>query len=663
MPAIMRWLGVMELEMFKNLANAVRFLSIAQVQTAQSGHLGMPLGMADVLTVLFKNFLRFDPEYPIWPNRDRFVMSGGHGSSALYSILYLLGYKKITLNDLKNFRQLNSRATGHPEYNPEHGIEITTGPLGEGLASAVGMAIEERMLNARLGSECIQHYTYVTVGDGDLMEGVSHEACSLAGNLSLGRLIVLFDDNGITIDGPRDITDKDEISERFRAYGWQVLSCDGHSDCAVSDAIKSAQKDPRPSIIFCKTKIGYGTPKEGKPSAHSGILSIEEFEETKKKFRWEYKEFEIPEYIEKTWHAIGKRSHEECEKWYQKQEKKYNAENSDYSAEVSYILRQLKKEYFVSRPFEATRKTNQKIISKIMNTSNMFVSGSADLGSSTGCKPGNCSAITKEDFSGNYINYGIREHAMGAVINGINAGHKIRAFGGTFFVFSDYMRPALRLSAMMNIPSIFIFTHDSIGVGEDGPTHQPVEHLAALRSIPNMCVFRPADALETIECWECALKNRGPSALVLTRQDVLSVRFPSDENLCALGGYLLHKDSLENPRRVTLIATGSEVGIALDVKKKLNDLNISANVVSLPCWMLFDKQSADYKQQILGTDLRVGIEAACDFGWQKYLREDDLFFGINNFGRSAPNSDNFNYFQLTSDYVCNEIIRKVSKKK
>lgn len=659
----MRRLGVTELEVFRNLVNAVRFLSIAQVKNAHSGHLGMPLGMADVLTVLFKNFLRFDPEHPTWPNRDRFVMSGGHGSTALYSLLYLLGYKKVTLNDLKNFRQLGSKATGHPEYDPECGIEITTGPLGEGIASAVGMAIEERLLNARFGDACIKHHTYVTVGDGDLMEGVSHEACSLAGNLSLGRLIVLFDDNGITIDGPTSIAERDDTAERFKSYGWHVLSCDGHSDCAIFDAIKFAQKDPRPSIIFCKTKIGYGTPKEGTSSAHSGILSDEEIEKTKENLRWKYKEFEIPEYIEKTWHAIGKRSHEECEKWYKTQAKKYGAENSDCPAEVSYVLRQLKKECFISRPFEATRKTNQKIISKIMDVSNMFVSGSADLGSSTGCKSNNCRAITKDDFSGNYVNYGVREHAMGAIINGINARQKIRAFGGTFFVFSDYMRPTLRLSAMMNIPSIFIFSHDSIGVGEDGPTHQPIEHLAALRSIPNLCVFRPADALETIECWECALKNGGPSVVVLTRQEVLSVRFSSDENLCALGGYLLHNDSLENPKRVTLIATGSEVGIALDVKKKLNDRDISANVVSLPCWSLFDKQPIEYKRQVLGDDLRVGIEAATDFGWRKYLRESDLFFGVNNFGCSAPCSDNFNYFQLTSDYICDEIIRRISEQK
>lgn len=647
--------------MFKNLANAVRFLSIYEVKNAQSGHLGLPLGMADVLTVLFRNFLRFDTEHPTWPNRDRFVMSGGHGSAALYALLYLTGYKKMTLDDLKNFRKPGSKATGHPEYDPECGIEMTTGPLGQGIASAVGMAIEERMLNARLGDDCIQHYTYVTVGDGDLMEGISHEACSLAGSLSLGRLIVLFDDNGITIDGTTFIAEDDDTEKRFESYGWQVLHCDGHAEQSISEAIKQAKLDPRPSIIFCKTKIGYGSPKEGTSLAHSGVLSDKEIEETKQKLGWKYGEFEVPEYIEKTWHAIGKRSREECEKWYKTQADKYGAEKIDCPAEIKYVLRQLKKEYFISRPFAATRKISQQIITKMMDISNELVSGSADLGESTGCKSKNCKAVTSNDFSGNYINYGVREHVMGAIINGISAGQKLRAFGGTFFVFSDYMRPAIRLSSLMNVPSIFVFSHDSIGVGEDGPTHQPVEQLASLRAMPNLCVFRPADALETVECWECALKNKGPSAIVLSRQNVLSVRFSSDENLCSLGGYMLHEDSLDNPRRVTLIATGSEVGLALDVKKKLNDRGISANVVSLPCWELFDRQSDEYKKRVLGDNLRIGIEAACEFGWRKYLRENDLFFGVNSFGKSASCSDNFNTFLLTSDCISNEIIRRISK--
>lgn len=647
--------------MFKNLANAVRFLSIYEVNSAHSGHLGMPLGMADVLTTLFKNFLRFDSENPLWPNRDRFVMSGGHGSAALYAISYLVGYKKMTLNDLKNFRKPGSKATGHPEYDPACGIEMTTGPLGQGLASAVGMAIEERLLNARFGDQCINHHVYVTVGDGDLMEGISHEACSLAGHLSLGHLIVLFDDNGITIDGTTYVAESDNAIKRFEAYGWQVLSCDGHSEKAISDAIIVAKQDSRPSIICCKTKIGYGTPREGLSSVHSGALSEDELAKTKEKLHWPYKEFEIPEYIEKIWRIIGKRSHEECESWYKNQAAIYG-KNSDFLPEMAYVLRQLKKEYFVSRPFAATRKISQTIISKLMEVSDSIISGSADLGSSTGCKPKNAVDITRDDFSGNYINYGIREHAMAAVINGISIGRKLCAFGGTFLAFSDYMRPAIRLSALMNIPSIFVFSHDSIGVGEDGPTHQPVEHLSSLRAIPNLMIFRPADALEVVECWECALRHKGPSTIILSRQDVPSIRFSCEDNLCAFGGYLIHKDSLENDHKVTLISTGAEVSLAIAVKQKLNNLGISANVVSLPCWELFDRQSEIYKDQILGKALRVGIEAASEFGWRKYLRENDLFFGVNNFGKSASSSENFNIFKLTSEYISNEVMRKVSEK-
>lgn len=646
--------------MFKNLANAIRFLSIAQVKNAGSGHLGMPLGMADVLTVLFRNFLIFDPQHPTWPNRDRFVMSGGHGSAALYSLLHLVGYQKMPISELKKFRKLGSKATGHPEYDPECGIEFTTGPLGQGLAAAVGMAIEERLLNARFGDNCINHRVYATVGDGDLMEGISHEACSLAGNLSLGHLIVLFDNNNITIDGARTITDSDDIEKRFEAYGWQVIHCDGHEEASIKLAIESAQKDTRPSLIICATKIGYGTPLEGTSAAHAASLSTEQIAQTKKTLNWPYEDFEIPEYIYKTWNVIGKRSHDICEKWYKEQERVFK--NSDIGAlgELEYNVRELKKKYFISRPFEATRVISKEVISKVVDVQgNFFVSGSADLGSSTGCESKNMRHVRKDDFSGSYIDYGIREHAMGAIINGINAGKKIRAFGGTFLAFSDYMKPAIRLSALMNIPSIFVFSHDSIGVGEDGPTHQPIEQLAALRSIPGFKVFRPADAIETVECWECALKTQSPSAIILSRQKLLSVRFSCDENLCARGGYFLHQDNLENVKKVTLIATGSEVSIALDLKKKLNDNNIAVNVVSIPCWELFDQQSDEYRNNILGENLRIGIEAASDFGWHKYLRDSDLFFGINNFGKSAPCSDNFNFFKITSEHIYNEIVRKV----
>lgn len=645
--------------MFKSLADAVRFLSIHEVKSANSGHLGMPLGMADCLTALFKNCLVFDPAHPEWPNRDRFVMSGGHGSAALYALLYLTGYKGITLDDLKNFRKLGSKATGHPEYDPNCGIEITTGPLGQGIANAVGMAIEERLLNARFGNDCINHYIYVTVGDGDLMEGISHEASAIAGHLSLGHLIVLFDDNNVTIDGTLDVSSSEQVLKRYESYGWQVLTADGYSEKDIVDAIELAKGDKRPSIIACKTKIGYGSLNEGKSKAHSGIMTDEDIAQMQQKFDWHYKPFEIPEYIEKTWRVIGQRNHELCEKWYQTQSEKYGASEFEFTPELRNAFRSIKKEYFVSRPFIATRNSSKEVISKITQVSNLLVSGSADLGGSTGCLASNLKPISNTDFSGNYIHYGIREHAMGAIMNGIVAGKKIRAFAGTFLSFCDYMRPAIRMSALMNIPTIFVFSHDSIGVGEDGPTHQPVEQLASLRAIPNLNVFRPADAMETMECWEQALKSKCPSVLVLTRQNVLSVRFCGRTNLCEKGGYFLYEDSTKKANHVNLISTGSEVAIALEVKKMLNDRDISANLASIPCWKIFDEQSEEYKQQILGDGLRVGIEASNGFGWEKYLGDNSLFFGVNNFGKSGSCLENYNYFGLTSQNITDGILKKL----
>ncbi|MDR1560765.1 MAG: transketolase [Holosporaceae bacterium] len=647
--------------MFQSLANALRFLSIYQVKNANSGHLGMPLGMADCITALFKNFLVFDPKNPRWPNRDRFILSGGHGSALLYSTLYLAGYDGMSMDDLKNFRKLGSKATGHPEYNPDCGIEITTGPLGQGLANAVGMAIEERLLNARLGNDCINHYTYVCAGDGDLMEGISHEASAIAGHLSLGRLIMLFDDNNITIDGEIGISTSENTLQRYESYGWHTLSVNGHCEKAIIEAITEAKNDQRPSIIACKTKIGLGTPKENNPKAHSGPLNDQEIAEAKKFFDWPHAPFEIPEYVEKTWRIIGKRHHEDCKNWLKTQSYKFGSLGFEFTNEIRKIFRTIKKEYFMSRPFAATRKSSREVISRIMEVSNLMVSGSADLGESTGCLSKKMRPVTKSDFSGNYIHYGVREHAMGAIMNGIAAGRKIKIFAGTFFSFSDYMRPAIRMSAFMNIPTLFVFSHDSIGVGEDGPTHQPTEHLAALRAIPNLSVFRPADAMETLECWECAIKNEGPSVLVLTRQEVLSVRFCGRTNLCENGGYLLYEDSSENDKKVTLIATGSEVGIALDAKKMLNDQDISVNIVSIPCWELFDKQTESYKRHVLGEDLRVGIEASNGFGWERYLGSKGLFFGVNHFGKSCSCSDNYDFFNLTARNIADEVMSSILK--
>lgn len=645
--------------MFKSLSNAVRFLSIAQVCTAKSGHLGLPLGMADCATTLFKNFLKFDPENPEWPNRDRLVLSGGHGSAMLYSLLYLTGYAGITINDLKNFRKLGSRASGHPEYNPKCGIEVTTGPLGQGIANAVGMAIEERMLNSRFGDDCINHYTYVFAGDGDLMEGISHEASSLAGCLSLEKLIVLFDNNGITIDGNVNVSSVDDILKRYEAYGWQTLQADGHSEKSISNAIQSAKEDPRPSIIACKTIIGFGTPKEGSSDAHSGILTPEEIESTKKKLGWKYDLFEIPEYIRELWNSIGKKHQDDSQKWLKEQSIKLELAKFRCNEDIRKVFRSLKKEYFVSRPFKATRSTSKELLGRLIEASNYVLSGSSDLGGSTGCLAANMRPISKDDFSGNYIHYGVREHAMGAIMNGISAGKRIRCFGGTFLAFSDYMRPAIRMSALMNVPTIFVFSHDSIGVGKDGPTHQPVEQLPSLLAIPNLNVFRPADATETVECWECALQSESPSVIILTRQEVRSMRYSDKQNLCSSGGYLINEDSTSGTARITLIATGSEVGIAEEVQKCLSKRGISANVASIPCWNLFDRQPEQYRHHVLGSGLRVGIEASNGFGWEKYLGSNGLFFGVNNFGKSGSCLENYKYFGLTSQCICEKLLSSI----
>jgi transketolase len=584
-------------------------------------------------------------------------LSGGHGSALLYAVLYLVGYENMKLSDLKNFRKLGSKATGHPEYDPNCGIETTTGPLGQGFANAVGMAIEERILNARLGDDCINHYTYVCAGDGDLMEGVVHEASSIAGHLSLGRLIVLFDDNNITIDGEVGVSSSEDTLKRYGSYGWHTLVADGHHEASISDAIRFAKLDPRPSIIACKTQIGLGTPRQGTSKAHSGPLTSDEMSTTRKNLNWHYDPFEIPEYIEKMWRVVGRKHSDTCKRWMQTQAKKYGSLEFEFSEQLRKTFRNIRKKYFISRPFAATRLSSQEIIGEILNATDSFISGSCDLGKSTGCMADGVKVISRENFSGNYIHYGIREHAMGAIMNGITVGKKIRCVGGTFLAFCDYMRPAIRMSALMNVPTIFVFSHDSIAVGEDGPTHQPVEHLASLRAIPNINVFRPADAMETMECWECALKSPRPSVIVLTRQDVLSVRFSGKDNICEKGGYLLHEDSKCGDAMITLIATGSEIGIALEVKHILSKKAISVNVVSMPCWNLFDEQTEDYKQHVLGNGLRIGVEASNGFGWEKYLGRRGLFFGVKNFGKSCSCLENYKHFDLTSTNISDCILK------
>ncbi len=650
--------------MLNDLANALRVIASDMVCSARSGHLGMPLGMADVLTVLFKEHMTFCAKVPNWFNRDRFIMSGGHGSALLYAILHLCGYEKFSLKELEQFRKLGSLATGHPEYNKNAGVEMTTGPLGEGIASAVGFAIAERILNNRLGNECINHFTYVSAGDGDLMEGVAHEACSLAGHLGLGQLIVLFDDNSITIDGDTSITLSEDLSLRFRSYGWHVLSVDGHNYREISKAISEAKSfEDKPSIIFCKTKIGYGSCFESMNKAHACVLDKCQLMQLKRNLHAEYDIHSIPDDIVHEWQAIGSQHNEQCKTWVEKYGNVLENIEQEIISTVENVVKSMKKEFFVNRPFSSTRAISGQILNKICGASKYIVSGSCDLGTSTCCKTSMSKAITRTDFSGNYINYGIREHAMGAIVNGITLHGGLKAIGGTFFAFSDFMRPAIRLSALMNIPSVFVFSHDSIGVGEDGPTHQPIEQLASFRAMPNLNVFRPGDPIETLECWHVILTQQAPSLLILSRQDVKNVRVCGKDNMCSKGAYFLYQNTANSDNRFVLIATGAEIGLACEVHNILEKQHgMSVDLVSMPCWELFELQSDEYKNAIIKPNLfKVVIEAACDFGWHKYIGNNGLFFGVNNFGKSAPYLDLFNYFGLNSNQIVNVILSKLSE--
>lgn len=632
-----------------NLANAIRFLSIDMVEKANSGHPGLPMGMADVVTVLYKNFLKFCPKNPKWANRDRFVLSAGHGSALLYSLLYLTGYEDVTLEDLKRFRQLHSSAAGHPEYGEALGIETTTGPLGQGIATAVGMALGERMLSHRIGKEHIDYHTYVLASDGDLMEGISHEAASLAGHLQLNKLIVLFDDNGITIDGKTDLTTSDDQLLRFQSYGWHTQAIDGHNYEQIHQSISQAKKSEKSSLIACKTTIGYGSPnKAGTSNCHGSPLGREEVEATRKALNWTSPPFVIPPEILNEWRNIGEQNNSIFKEW---NSKSFEIVDKFLTQELNLNIEKLVKDLQINNPKLATRQLSQKVLEYIISDIPNLVGGSADLTGSNNTKTAFHKNITPQDFSGNYINYGIREHAMAAVMNGLSLSGFI-PYGGTFLVFSDYLKPALRLSALMKQRVIYVFTHDSIGLGEDGPTHQPIEHLASLRAIPNLLVFRPCDGIEVAEAWSLSLQCVDkPSAIILTRQSLTTVRLEKyKENLSSKGGYIL-SPSKNAKRQVTIIATGSEVEIALASQEKLENLGIGATVVSMPCWQLFDMQSKKYKQSVLGEGLRIGIEAASEFGWHKYIGENGIFIGMNSFGASAPAQDLYNHFSLTSKNV------------
>ena len=650
----------------KDLSNAIRFLAIDAVQKANSGHPGMPMGMADVATVLFKYYLRFNPKNPQWINRDRFILSAGHGSMLLYSLLYLTGYKKIQIEDIKNFRQINSICAGHPEYEPGSGIETTTGPLGQGLGNSVGMAIAQEILKKRFGSKIINNKTYVIASDGDLMEGISHEAMSLAGHLNLKNLIVFFDNNKISIDGPTSLSVSDNYKKRFEGYGWSFQEINGHNYKQISDSIKKANSSKKPTIISCKTVIGFGSPnKSGKASSHGAPLGDDEIKLVRKKLGWKYQPFEIPNNILNAWREIGQKGEESEKNWKTLLNKDPKVKTAleklikgELTLELDKVLGDEKLKFFQIKPKMATRQCSSSVISSITNILPELIGGSADLSGSNNTKTENSKVINAKNFSGNYIHYGVREHAMGAAMNGIALYGGLIPFGGTFLIFSDYLKPSLRLSAFMNLRVIYIFSHDSIGLGEDGPTHQPIEHLESLRSIPNLNVFRPADINETIECWEVALKSKSnPSAIALSRQKLSYIsEHKSGENMCSKGAYILKGDK-ENSR-VSLIASGSEVEIALDAHEKLNSLNILSKVISVPCYDLFDKQKDDYKNEILGENtFKISIEASSETGWKKVVGKDGVTLGMSTFGKSGPYKDVYKLFNLTSD----EVVKLVKK--
>ena len=646
---------------FKDLTNAIRFLSIDAVQKANSGHPGLPMGMADAATVLFKYHLRFNPKNPNWINRDRFILSAGHGSMLLYSLLYLTGYKSVSIKDIQNFRQLNSICAGHPEYEKNSGIETTTGPLGQGLSNAVGMAIAEEIMKKRFGASLINHKTYVIASDGDFMEGISHEVMSLAGHLKLKNLIVLFDNNKISIDGSTSLTVSDNYKKRFESYGWNFQEVNGHNEKQIFKAIKKSLNSKKPNLISCKTIIGYGSPnKSGKASSHGAPLGEKEVDLVRKKLKWKYKPFEIPKEILNEWKKIGEQGIIQEKKWnavFNKKSKKIKDEFSRIISnklpnDFNKFLELKKKKFFDLKPDIASRQSSASIIEEITNSLPELVGGSADLSGSNNTKTKHSKIMKPSNFSGNYIHYGVREHAMAGIMNGMALHGGIIPFGGTFLIFLDYCKPSLRLSALMGLKVIYIFSHDSIGLGEDGPTHQPIEHLAHLRAIPNLNVFRPADIIETLECWEIALKSStNPSVIALSRQKIPFVTaMLTKKNMSSLGGYELKKTN-SNPE-VTLIASGSEVQIAIDVLNKLKAININSKVVSMPCQELFDKQSKEYKEAVIEKNsIKISIEASSIFGWEKYVGPDGASLGMKSFGKSAPSKSLYEDFNLTSNSV------------
>jgi transketolase len=654
----------------RQMANAIRFLSIDAVEKANSGHPGMPMGIADVATILFGEFLKFDAANPHWPDRDRFVLSAGHGSMLVYSLLYLTGYKDITLEDLKHFRQIHSKTAGHPEYGELDGIETTTGPLGQGLANAVGMALPEKMLAARF-NKIVDHKTYCIVGDGCLMEGISQEAISLAGHLKLSKLIVLWDNNNISIDGKIGLSSSEDMKLRFKACGWKVLEIDGHNFDEIRKGLKQAQKGDQPVMISCKTTIAYGSPnKSGSEKSHGSPLGAEEIKLVRKQLDWKWGPFEIPENLLAKWRELGARG----KKFYKKWEKDLENLPEESKAEFKRLMKgelpdfknrleEFKQKIFFEKPKQPTRKSSGDVLEILTAEIPELIGGSADLTGSVNTKTSLTKSITKDDFSGRYIHYGIREHAMGAIMNGIALHKGFIPYSGTFLVFCDYMKPAIRLSALMKQQVIYVLTHDSIGLGEDGPTHQPIEHLASLRAIPNLNVFRPVDAEEVAGCYEIALKHKNtPSAMVLSRQNVGFYKCEYNrEESCGFGGYVISDTALGIEPDVIIIATGSEMGIALESKEKLHQHGLAVKVVSMPCFEIFEKQSNEYKNRILGPKkaLRVGIEAGVSQGWDRYLGDGGIFVGMNSFGASGKAEDLYTHFGITAENVVEKVVAKL----
>jgi transketolase len=634
------------------------------VQKANSGHPGMPMGMADVATVLFKNFLRFNPKNPNWLNRDRFILSAGHGSMLLYSLLYLTGYKSISLKNIKNFRQLNSICAGHPEYHPKSGIETTTGPLGQGIANAVGFAIAEEILKKKLGKEIINHKTYVLAGDGCLMEGISHEAMSLAGHLKLKSLVMLFDNNSISIDGPTSLAVSDNYKKRFESYGWEYILIDGHNEKEIFKALKKVQNTKKPTVISCKTKIGYGSPnKSGKSSSHGSPLGLDEIKLVRNTLNWNYKPFEIPSKFLNEWKKIGKRGEKLENSWSKIYKKKKVEINNLLKNNFTKILQTEKQNTIKELKSLATRKSSELTLNALTSVANNLIGGSADLAGSNNTKTKHHKIVKPGEFDSNYIHYGVREHAMSGIMNGLALHSNFIPYGGTFLIFSDYCKPSIRLSALMEQRVIYVMTHDSIGLGEDGPTHQPIEQLSGLRSIPNLNVFRPADRMETIECWEHALKSsKTPSVLSLTRQNLAPIRKKiSNTNKCSLGAY----EVLRTNKKIhlTILASGSEVNLAIETSHKLAKDKIYSKVISMPCQDLFDKQSNSYQQKIINeTKIKISIEAASTDCWKKYLNKDGLSFGIDKFGISAPYKEIYKHFGLTSANIASKSKKLFGKK-